>query len=158
MAALCACLLWKTKACTVYSKHGEYHSSVMKDMCSNIECIFFSFFSASRKPKSRIDLLNEPGKDGLNKKKCEKVGNCRAKCCCQNTGGLPCDSDRTDFNVSNRNTPVLSCKGALRCAWVKSQLGLAVVPSGQAEGFDLCGGSVVNGAQNTEKILVITSY
>lgn len=27
-----------------------------------------------------------------------------------------------------------------------------MVPSGQAEGFDLCGGSVVNGAQNTEKI------
>lgn len=69
MAALCACLLGKTKACTAYSKHGEYHSSVMKDMCSNIECIFFSFFSASQKPKSRIDLLNEPGKDSLNKKK-----------------------------------------------------------------------------------------
>lgn len=73
MAALCACLLCKTKACTAYSKHSEYHSSVMKDMCSNIECIFFSFFSASRKPKSRIDLLNEPGKDGLNKKNVRKL-------------------------------------------------------------------------------------
>lgn len=33
----------------------------------------FPFFPASRKPKSRIDLLNEPGKDSPDKKNVRKV-------------------------------------------------------------------------------------
>lgn len=80
---------------------------------ANIEGMFFFFFLLVESQKAELFCWMSLGKIASPQKKkkknlCEKDGNCRAKCCWQNTGGLPYDSNCKVVKVNNKKTIVLS--------------------------------------------------